>query len=94
MVRLVTRLSQILSLLKWQFVEEDGRRYFLLYLKPILNGSGNYYIEARTRNLERTDVIIDYQGEQFVVEIKIWRTDDRIILSRPCRVMQGESEKI
>lgn len=29
--------------------------------------------EAETRNKERTDVIIDYQGEQYVVEMKIWR---------------------
>ncbi len=55
-----------------KFLEEDGRRYFLLYLKPIINGSGNYYIESRTRNQERTDLIIDYHGEQFIVEMKIW----------------------
>ncbi len=55
------------------FYEEDGRRYFLLYLRPIINGTGNYYIESETRNMERTDVIIDYCGEQFVVEMKIWR---------------------
>lgn len=55
------------------FKEADGRRYFLLYLRPIINGTGNYYIEAETRNMERTDVIIDYRGEQFVVELKIWR---------------------
>lgn len=55
------------------FKEEDGRRYFLLYLRPIINGVGNYYIEAETRNMERTDVIIDYRGEQFVIELKIWR---------------------
>lgn len=54
------------------FLEEAGRRYFLLYLRPIINGAGNYYIEARTRNMERTDVIVDYQGEQFVIELKIW----------------------
>lgn len=54
------------------FYEEDGRRYFLLYLRPIINGTGNYYIEAETRNRERTDVIIDYRGEQIVVELKIW----------------------
>lgn len=23
--------------------------------------------------MERTDVIVDYQGDQFVVELKIWR---------------------
>lgn len=55
------------------FPEEDGRRYFLLYLRPIINGTGNYYIESRTRDMERTDVIVDYGGEQFVVEMKIWR---------------------
>ncbi|MCD8110946.1 MAG: hypothetical protein LUE14_12805 [Clostridiales bacterium] len=36
------------------FLEEDGRRYFLLYLRPIINGTGNYYIESRTRNQERS----------------------------------------
>ena len=55
------------------FLEEDGRRYFLLYLRPIINGSGNYYIESRTRNMERTDVIVDYHGEQFIIELKLWR---------------------
>lgn len=30
-------------------------------------------MEAETRNRERTDVIVDYRGEQFVVELKIWR---------------------
>lgn len=56
-----------------KFVEEDGRRYFMLFLKPIINGTGNYYVEARTRNRKQTDLIIDYRGEQFVIELKIWR---------------------
>jgi hypothetical protein len=56
-----------------EFNEEEGRRRFLLYLRPIINGTGNYYIEARTRNNERMDVVIDYLGERFVVELKIWR---------------------
>ncbi len=55
------------------FLEDAGRRYFLLYIKPIINGVGNYYVEAETRNRERTDVVIDYRGEQFVVELKVWR---------------------
>lgn len=54
------------------FLEEDGRRFFLLFLRPIINGTGNYYIEAETRNMERTDVIVDYKGEQFIIELKIW----------------------
>lgn len=58
---------------KEEFVEEEGRRYFLLYLRPIINGSGNYYIESRTRSLGKTDLIVDYHGERFVIEMKIWR---------------------
>lgn len=56
-----------------RFVEECGRRLFLLYLRPIINGTGNYYIESRTRSMGRTDVIVDYRGEQHVIEMKIWR---------------------
>lgn len=59
-----------------RFLEADGRRYFLLYLRPIINGSGNYYVEAQTRNMERTDVIVDYRGEQFIVELKLWRGNE------------------
>ena len=59
-----------------QFVEENGRRLFLLYLKPIINGTGNYYIEAQTRDQTRTDVIVDYAGRQYVIELKIWRGDE------------------
>lgn len=54
------------------FVEKQGRKLFLLYLKPIINGTGNYYVEAQTRDLQRTDIIVDYLGQQFVVELKIW----------------------
>ena len=61
---------------KEEFLEEEGRRYFLLYLRPIINGTGNYYIEARTRSLGRTDIIVDYLGEQFVIETKIWRGNE------------------
>lgn len=65
-----------------KFIEENGRRLFLLYLKPIINGTGNYYIEARTRNMKRTDVIIDYRGEQYIVELKIWRGRNIIVVGK------------
>lgn len=55
-----------------KFIEDNGRRIFLMYLKPIINGNGNYYIEARTRDMKRTDIIIDYKGIQNIVELKIW----------------------
>ena len=56
-----------------KFVEENGRKVFLLYLRTIIIGTGHYYIEAVMRDDRRTDVIVDYCGEQFVVELKIWR---------------------
>ena len=58
------------------FIEDTGRRLFLLYLRPIINGAGNYYIEAQTRNLRRTDVIVDYCGEQYIIEMKIWHGNE------------------
>ena len=56
-----------------KFKEEYGRKHFLLYLRPIINGTGNYYVEAQTRDDKRTDIIVDYCGEQYIVELKIWR---------------------
>jgi len=71
--KFVEAFQEIYSDAEEAFLEENGRRFFLLYLKPIINGVGNYYIEARTRDLRRTDVVVDYLGEQYVVELKIWR---------------------
>lgn len=59
-----------------EFVESYGRKFFLLYLKPIINGTGNYYVEAQTRDARRTDVVVDYRGEQFVIEMKIWHGNE------------------
>ena len=55
------------------FLEDVGRRYFMLFLKPIINGIGNSYVEAETRNRERMDLVIDYRGEQSIIELKVWR---------------------
>lgn len=56
-----------------KFLEDEGRRIFLMFLRPIINGTGNYYIEAQTRDKTRTDIIIDYRGQQFIIELKIWK---------------------
>lgn len=71
--KFVIHFSQIYGDHAEPFNEEEGRRRFLLYLRPIINGAGNYYIEAETRNDRRMDVVVDYGGEQFVIELKIWR---------------------
>ena len=45
-------------------------------MKPIINGVGNYYIEAQTRDLRRTDIIVDYMGRRYIIEVKIWRGEE------------------
>ena len=75
MERFIETYTQVCGPLEERFSEKDGRELFLLYLKPIINGTGNYYIEAQTRNQTRTDVIVDYLGQQYIIELKIWRGD-------------------
>ena len=64
--------TQVFGSLEEKFKEKDGCEQFLLFLKPIINGTGNYYIEAQTRNQTRTDVVVDYLGQQDIIELKIW----------------------
>jgi len=55
-----------------RFIEDEGKKYFLLYLRPIINGTGHYSLEAATGSHTRTDVIVYYHGELFIIETKIW----------------------
>ena len=59
-----------------QFLESDGRKLFMLYLKPIINGTGTFYIETQTRDNKRMDLVVDYLGQQFVIEMKIWHGEE------------------
>jgi len=58
-----------------KFLERQGRLIFLSFLKPIINGTGFYYVEPQTRDNRRMDLIVTYGKEEFVVELKIWRGD-------------------
>ena len=55
-----------------QFIEREGRLLFLTFLSPILNGQGFAYIEAQSPDGKRTDVIVNYLNEQYIIELKIW----------------------
>ena len=46
--------TQVCGPLTDRFKEKDGREQFLLYLKPIINGTGNYYI-GRKVDFARSD---------------------------------------
>ena len=56
-----------------KFMERQGRLLFLCFLKPIVNGTGFYYVEPETRDGGRMDLVVSFGGEEFVIELKIWR---------------------
>ncbi len=58
-----------------QFYENQGRLLFLCFLKPIINGTGFYYVEPQTKSDTRMDIVVTYPDEEFVIELKIWRGD-------------------
>ena len=55
------------------FLEKQGRLLFLTFLKPIINGTGFYYVEPQTRDNRRMDLVVNYGKQEFVIEMKIWR---------------------
>jgi hypothetical protein len=57
------------------FLERECRLLFITYLRPYINGTGFYHLESEVRSGKRTDVIVDYNAEQFVVELKLWYGD-------------------
>ncbi|GBU24544.1 hypothetical protein R83H12_01178 [Fibrobacteria bacterium R8-3-H12] len=60
-----------------RFLESECRLLFLTYIKPLINGNGFYHIEPETRNRRRMDVIVDFDKEQFIVELKIWKGEQK-----------------
>jgi hypothetical protein len=55
-----------------EFLEENLRMQFLLYLQPIINGVGFSYKEVEIGAEKRLDVIVLFKDEKFIVELKIW----------------------
>jgi hypothetical protein len=55
------------------FIEQEGRLVFLAFLKPIINGEGNYAVEPETRNNQRMDIVVFWHGAEYIIELKIWR---------------------
>lgn len=57
------------------FLERQGRLVFLSFLKPIINGVGFYYVEPETRDNRRMDLVVTYDRQEFIIELKIWHGD-------------------
>ena len=55
-----------------KFLEEQGRLLFLCFLKPIINGTGFYYVEPENDDASRMDIIVNYHSKEYVIELKLW----------------------
>lgn len=55
------------------FLERNGRLIFLAFLKPIINGKGYEFKEPQISEEKRLDVVIVYQQQRYLVELKLWR---------------------
>jgi hypothetical protein len=55
-----------------RLIEKEWRLLFLIFLRPIINGTGTYAVEAETRSSTRMDLIVFYGNEERIVELKIW----------------------
>ena len=54
------------------FFERQGRLLFLSFLTPLLNGQGFIHIETQLTDQRRMDLVVDFEKEQYIVELKRW----------------------
>jgi hypothetical protein len=55
-----------------KFLERECRLLFLFFIRPLINGEEFYHIESQFTDLRRMDLVIDFNNQQFVIELKIW----------------------
>ena len=56
------------------FLEREATFLFLFFLQPYLNGKGFYYPQTQANHAtgKRLDVVINYGGKEYIVELKVW----------------------
>ena len=73
LIKFVGHYREIYAEMDEPFLERHGRLLFLSFLSPLLNGQGNYYIESQFTDMRRMDIVVDFEGQQIIVELKLWR---------------------
>ena len=54
------------------FLETNGRMLFLSFITPIINGVGYAFKEVQISEEKRLDVVIIYNNNKYIIELKIW----------------------
>ena len=58
------------------FLETHGRMLFLSFLTPIINGVGFAFKEVQISEEKRLDVVITYNSNKYIIELKVWRGEE------------------
>ncbi|MVX66540.1 AAA family ATPase [Clostridium chromiireducens] len=58
------------------FLEDDGRLVFLAFISPIINGTGFAFKEVKGGDEKRFDIVITYNKNMYIIELKIWRGEE------------------
>jgi hypothetical protein len=66
-------MKQQYSIKDLDFLERSGRLLFLAFIKPIINGRGFDFKEVQVSEEKRLDVVITFDNEKYIIELKIWR---------------------
>ena len=53
-----------------KFLEDNGRLLFSAFITPSINGTGYFYREARTGDMRRMDLVVQYGNDRFIIELK------------------------
>ena len=59
-----------------EFLEENLRMQFFMFLKPIINGTGFSFKEVQTSEEKRLDIVVLFRDEKFIIELKMWRGNE------------------
>ena len=61
-----------------ELLEIQYRMSFISYLKPFLNGIGNYHLETQLADERRLDVVVNYLKNEYIIELKrVFAESDR-----------------
>jgi len=55
-----------------KFLEKNGRLLLMSFLRPIINGKGFMFKENVTAEDRKMDLVITYNDQRYVIELKIW----------------------
>ena len=75
LLKFAKHYREIYSVKEEHFFERHGRLLFISFLTPLLNGQGFIHIETQLTDERRMDLVVDFEKEQFIVELKLWKGD-------------------